>query len=54
MGVDKLGWGVRIGFGAGDLAQNLLVSAVGTYLLFFCTDVALDSISLGQPLGEWP
>ena len=37
--VDKLGWGVRIGFGAGDLAQNLLVSAVGTYLLFFCTDV---------------
>ena len=37
--VDKLGWGVRIGFGAGDLAQNLLVSAVGTYLLFFSTDV---------------
>ncbi|MBO7685353.1 MAG: MFS transporter, partial [Kiritimatiellae bacterium] len=37
--MDKLGWGVRIGFGAGDLAQNLLVSAVGTYLLFFSTDV---------------
>ncbi len=36
---EVLGWGVRIGFGAGDLAQNLLVSAVGTYLLFFCTDV---------------
>lgn len=36
---EALGWGVRIGFGAGDLAQNLLVSAVGTYLLFFCTDV---------------
>ena len=37
---DKLPWGTRIGFGAGDLAQNLLVSTVGTYLLFFCTDVA--------------
>ena len=37
--VDKLNWGVRLGFGAGDLAQNLLVSAVGTYFLLFCTDV---------------
>jgi Na+/melibiose symporter-like transporter len=37
---DALGWRVRIGFGAGDLAQNLVFSAVGTYLLFFCTDVA--------------
>lgn len=37
--VDKLNWGVRLGFGAGDLAQNLVFSAVGTYLLFFCTDV---------------
>ncbi len=36
---DALGWRVRIGFGAGDLAQNLVFSAVGTYLLFFCTDV---------------
>ena len=35
---EKLRWGERIGFGAGDLAQNLVVSAVGTYLLFFCTD----------------
>ncbi|MBR1589399.1 MAG: MFS transporter [Kiritimatiellae bacterium] len=32
-------WRGRLGFGAGDLAQNLLVSAVGTYLLFFSTDV---------------
>jgi Na+/melibiose symporter-like transporter len=39
MGADKIGWGVRIGFGAGDLAQNLVFTAVGTYLLFFCTDV---------------
>ena len=37
--VDKLNLGVRLGFGAGDLAQNLLVSAVGTYFLLFCTDV---------------
>ena len=36
---EALGWRTRIGFGAGDLAQNLLISAVGTYLLFFCTDV---------------
>ena len=36
---ERLRWGVRIGFGAGDLAQNLVFSAVGTYLLFFCTDV---------------
>ena len=37
--VDKLNWGVRLGFGAGDLAQNLVLATVGTYLLFFCTDV---------------
>ena len=39
MQIDGLTWRHRLGFGAGDLAQNLLVSAVGTYLLFFCTDV---------------
>ena len=37
--VDKLNWGVRLGFGAGDIAQNLVLATVGTYLLFFCTDV---------------
>ena len=37
--VDGLTWRGRIGFGVGDFAQNLLVAAVGTYLLFFCTDV---------------
>ncbi len=36
---ERLRWRTRIGFGAGDLAQNLVFSAVGTYLLFFCTDV---------------
>ncbi len=38
-GDERLRWGERIGFGAGDLAQNLVFSTVGTYLLFFCTDV---------------
>ena len=37
---DVVTWKARIGFGAGDFAQNLVFSAVGTYLLFFCTDVA--------------
>lgn len=37
--VDKLNWGVRLGFGAGDLAQNLVLATVGTYFLLFCTDV---------------
>lgn len=32
-------WGVRLGFGAGDFAQNLLYPAVAMYLLFFYTDV---------------
>ena len=39
-GADRPGWAERIGFGAGDLAQNLAFSAVSTYLLFFLTDVA--------------
>ena len=30
---------MRIGFGAGDLAQNLVFTAVSAYLLFFYTDV---------------
>ncbi len=37
--VDKLGWKVRIGFGAGDFAQNLVYPAAAMYLLFFYTDV---------------
>ena len=35
----RLSWKTRFGFGAGDFAQNLVFAAVGTYLLFFCTDV---------------
>ena len=37
--VDKLCWKVRIGFGAGDFAQNLVYPAAAMYLLFFYTDV---------------
>lgn len=39
MDVDRLTWTDRIGFGAGDFAQNLVYAAVGSYLLFFYTDV---------------
>ena len=36
---DRLEWRERIGFGAGDFAQNLVYPAVSLYLLFFYTDV---------------
>ncbi len=35
----RLGWAVRIGFGSGDFAQNLVYPAVCMYLLFFYTDI---------------
>jgi GPH family glycoside/pentoside/hexuronide:cation symporter len=38
-GFDKLSRVARIGFGAGDLAQNLIYQTVATYLLFFYTNV---------------
>ncbi len=38
-GFDKLSPLTRIGFGAGDLAQNLIYQTVATYLLFFYTNV---------------
>lgn len=38
-GFYKLSWRQRIGFGAGDLAQNLIYNTVSTYLLFFYTEV---------------
>jgi GPH family glycoside/pentoside/hexuronide:cation symporter len=38
-GFDKLTRLARIGFGAGDLAQNLIYQTVATYLLFFYTNV---------------
>ncbi len=38
-GFHKLSALTRIGFGAGDLAQNLIYQTVSTYLLFFYTNV---------------
>ncbi|ORX57951.1 hypothetical protein BCR36DRAFT_580500 [Piromyces finnis] len=38
-GFYKLNWVQRIGFGAGDLAQNFIFQTVGSYILFFYTDV---------------
>jgi GPH family glycoside/pentoside/hexuronide:cation symporter len=38
-GFYKLSWLQRIGFGSGDLAQNLIYQTVATYLLFFYTNV---------------
>ncbi|GAA4156251.1 MFS transporter [Gryllotalpicola daejeonensis] len=38
-GFYRLSWLQRIGFGAGDLAQNLIYNTVATYLLFFYTQV---------------
>ncbi len=38
-GSASLGWPVRLGFGAGDFAQNLVYPAASMYLLFFYTDV---------------
>ena len=38
-GFYKLSWLQRIGFGSGDLAQNLTYQTICMYLLFFYTDV---------------
>ncbi|MBR6192006.1 MAG: MFS transporter [Prevotella sp.] len=38
-GFYTLSWMQRIGFGAGDLAQNLIYQTICMYLLFFYTDV---------------
>ena len=38
-GFYKLNWVQRIGFGSGDLAQNLIFQVICTYLLFFYTDI---------------
>ena len=36
-GFYKLSWLQRIGFGAGDMAQNLIYQTVSIWLLFFYT-----------------
>lgn len=38
-GFVKLNWVQRIGFGSGDLAQNLIYQTISMYLLFFYTNV---------------
>lgn len=38
-GFAKLSWLQRIGFGSGDLAQNLIYQTISMYLLFFYTNV---------------
>ena len=38
-GYYKLSWRQRIGFSAGDLAQNLIYQTVSIWLLFFYTNV---------------
>lgn len=38
-GFYKLSWLQRIGFGSGDLAQNLIYQTVAQYLLIFYTNV---------------
>ena len=36
---DKLNWRQRIGFGAGDMAQNLIYQTISIWLLFYYTNV---------------
>ena len=50
-GFYKLGWLQRIGFGAGDLAQNLIYQTVCMYLLFFYTDVYVLGGDAAQSAG---
>ena len=46
-GFYKLSWTQRIGFGAGDLAQNLIFQVTCMYLLFFYTDIYdLDAVEV--------
>ena len=46
-GFYKLSWLQRIGFGSGDLAQNLIFQVTCMYLLFFYTDIyGLDAVDV--------
>ena len=38
-GFYKLSWLQRIGYGSGDLAQNLIYQTISIWLLFFYTNV---------------
>ena len=46
-GFYKLSWLQRVGFGSGDLAQNLIFQVTCMYLLFFYTDIyGLDAVDV--------
>ena len=46
-GFYKLSWAQRIGYGSGDLAQNLIFQVTCTYLTFFFTDIyGLDAAAV--------
>ena len=46
-GFYRLSWLQRIGFGSGDLAQNLIFQTTCMYLLFFYTDIyGLDAVDV--------
>ena len=47
-GFYKLSWLQRIGFGSGDLAQNLIFQVVCMYLLFFYTDDVSVMFTVGN------
>lgn len=48
-GFYKLNWVQRIGFGSGDLAQNLFFQVTCTYLTFFYTDIyGLDAMAVAM------
>ena len=54
-GFYKLSWAQRIGYGSGDLAQNLIFQVTCTYLTFFFTDIyGLDAaaVALMFPVGN--
>ena len=54
-GFYKLSWLQRIGFGAGDMAQNLIYQTVSIWLLFFYTNVyglAPGVAARGRTLGS--
>lgn len=38
-GFYKLTWKDRIGYGAGDMAQNLIYQTISVWLLFFYTNI---------------
>lgn len=50
-GFYKLSWLQRIGFGSGDLAQNLIYQTICMYLLFFYTDVYVLGGDAAQSAG---